>query len=76
MSYGTKNIVGANDEFWRLPKVTEKVGVSKSTWWEWVRRGIAPKGIKLTNRITVWRASEIYMFIERSATNGLMREAG
>lgn len=33
--------------------------VSKSTWWEGVRRGRFPKPIKLGPRITAWRVEDI-----------------
>jgi len=59
------------EQLWRLPRVLEFVDVCPSTWWQWVRDGIAPKGIKLSHRITVWRASEVQAFIEKLATQGL-----
>jgi|GEM_PF-6377141 len=67
---GQKFIVGA-DALWRIPQVLEVTGFRKSKWWELVREGIAPQGIKLGARITVWRASEVQAFIEKVATGGL-----
>ena len=67
MSDNPKYVAGINDELWRLPKILEKVGVSKSLWWKWVQQGIAPQGIKLTTRATAWRASEVQALIEKLA---------
>lgn len=70
MSIDTKFSVG-NDALWRIHRVLNAVDVCPATWWQWVRDGVAPKGIKLSHRITVWRASEIHKFIEKLATVGL-----
>lgn len=49
--------------FLRLPQVLNLISVSKSTWWAWVASNKAPKPIKLSERITVWRAADIDAFI-------------
>jgi prophage regulatory protein len=43
----------------RLPEVLERIPVSKSTWWSGVKKGIFPKSIKLSPRVTVWREEDI-----------------
>jgi prophage regulatory protein len=43
----------------RLPQVLERIPVSKSTWWAGVRKGIFPKAIKLSARVTVWLEADI-----------------
>jgi predicted DNA-binding transcriptional regulator AlpA len=40
------------------------VPVSKSTWWEGVRRGRFPKPIKLGQRVTAWDAEDIWRLIK------------
>ncbi len=40
------------------------IPVSRASWWKGVREGKYPKSIKLDERTTVWRASDIYEFIE------------
>ena len=45
------------------------VPVSPATWWEWVRSGKAPKPYKLGPKITAWKASEIYQFLEDLSSN-------
>lgn len=42
------------------------VPVSKSGWWAGVAKGIYPKGVKLSPRVTVWRTSDIRALIEES----------
>jgi len=49
---------------WRLPKVLELVPVSRSHWWAGVASGTFPKGIKLSERCTAWRASDIVNLIQ------------
>jgi predicted DNA-binding transcriptional regulator AlpA len=48
-----------NKRFLRLPEVLERIPVSKSTWWAGVKKGIFPKSIKLSARITVWLEEDI-----------------
>jgi predicted DNA-binding transcriptional regulator AlpA len=48
---------------WRLPKVLEHVPVSRSHWWAGVASGKFPKGIKLSDRVTCWKASDIQNLI-------------
>lgn len=38
---------------------TPMIPISRSQWWEGVKRGIYPQPIKLGPRITVWRLSDI-----------------
>ena len=55
----------------RLPQILNVIPVSPSTWWKWVGSGKAPKSIKLSPRMTAWKAEEISAFIETlGAANG------
>jgi prophage regulatory protein len=40
------------------------IPVSKSTWWEGVKTGRFPKPLKLSPRVTVWRAEDIQALIQ------------
>jgi len=51
--------------FLRLDEVLKFIPVGKSTWWKWVKDGIAPKSIKLSERITAWKAEDIKLFIDQ-----------
>lgn len=43
----------------RLPQILERLPIAASTWWRWVQIGHAPKGIKLSERVTIWKTSDI-----------------
>lgn len=53
----------------RLPYVTEKTGLAKSTVWLFVKNGKLPKPIKLSERVTVWKESEIIAYINSLSNN-------
>jgi predicted DNA-binding transcriptional regulator AlpA len=52
------------DPLLRLPQVLAIVPVGRSTWWQWVSTGKAPKGIKLGEKTTAWRKSSIQKFVD------------
>jgi predicted DNA-binding transcriptional regulator AlpA len=52
------------DRLLRLPQVLELIPVSRSHWWAGVASGKYPKGIKLSERCTVWRASHLRKLIQ------------
>ncbi|HVN89192.1 MAG TPA: AlpA family phage regulatory protein [Candidatus Binataceae bacterium] len=51
----------------RLPQVLTLIPVSKSTWWNGVRQGKFPRPVKLGQRTTCWRASDILALIDQAA---------
>lgn len=51
--------------FIRLPQVLEFIPVSKSTWWDGIKTGRFPKPVKLSERVTAWRAEDIHALIQR-----------
>ena len=56
--------------FLRLPQVLQIIPVSKSSWWAGIRAGKFPKPVKLTERTSAWRRSDIDALCERLAGNG------
>ena len=50
--------------FMRLPKVLEIFPVSKSTFWDGIRKGQYPKPVKLSKRCSAWRAEDVRKMIE------------
>lgn len=52
--------------FIRLPEVLFFIPVSRSTWWAWVKSGKAPKPVKLSERVTAWKAADIRAMIEQA----------
>lgn len=51
--------------FIRLPEILAIFPVSESVWWDGVRTGRYPKGIKLSSRCTAWRVEDIRALIEK-----------
>ncbi len=49
----------------RLPEVLRRIPISKSAWWDGVRRGKFPQPIKLGERLTCWREDDIRELVER-----------
>lgn len=49
----------APDALLRLPQVLAIVPVSRATWWNGIKDGRFPPGIKLGPKTTVWRKSAI-----------------
>ncbi len=52
------DIVGKNGQLGILP-------ISKSTLWSWVARGVFPRPVKLGDRVTCWRETDVDDFIEK-----------
>lgn len=51
--------------FYRLPKMCELLGLSKTTVWELSRRDPSfPKPVKLTAQCTAWSVAEVLRWIE------------
>ena len=48
----------------RIKQVLKFVPVSRSNWWAGVKSGRFPKPMKLSQRVTVWRASDIRDLVE------------
>lgn len=49
--------------FVRLPDVLRLIPVSRSTWFNWVRDGKAPRGVRLGQRVTAYRVEDIRALI-------------
>ena len=47
------------------PPIPPIIPVSKSTWWNGVKKGIFPPPVKLGPRTTVWRVEDILQLVER-----------
>lgn len=50
--------------FLRLPQVLTLIPISRSSWWDGIKKGKYPQGIKLGSRTTVWRAEDIRILID------------
>jgi prophage regulatory protein len=52
------------DAMIRLPQVLAVVPVSRSGWFQGIREGRYPKGIKISSRTTAWRVSDIAALLQ------------
>ncbi len=53
------------DRLVRLNEVLNLLPISSASWWNGVRAGKYPRGIKLGPKTTCWRLSEITALAER-----------
>ncbi len=52
------------DKMIRVEGVAETLQIGKSTVWLYVRQGKLPKPLKMSERVSVWRESDIQAFID------------
>jgi|TARA_B110000971_G_scaffold175062_1_gene180211 prophage regulatory protein len=55
-----KHIIGDNKA---NPPILPIFPISKSSWWDGVKKGKYPKPIKISGNITVWKSDEIQNLI-------------
>ena len=53
-----------NEKLLRITDVMKSTGLAKSTIWLYVKEGKFPKQIKLSPRISVWKLSDIEVWID------------
>lgn len=55
------------------PPIPPIIPVSRSSWWDGVKKGKFPKPVKLRERTTAWRVEDIRNLIEqyKSQSNGV-----
>ena len=53
------------DHFIRLPEVMKRSGLARSTVLLWVKQKKFPQPIKLSPRVTVWKQSDIQVWIDK-----------
>jgi prophage regulatory protein len=47
------------------PPIPAIIPICKTSWWAGVKAGLYPAPIKLSPRVTCWRASDIYALIDQ-----------
>ncbi|MCI4400265.1 MAG: AlpA family phage regulatory protein [Campylobacteraceae bacterium] len=52
-----------NEQLLRLKQVVQLTNISRATIWRWVKAGSFPKPMKITNRVVVWKNSDIQAYI-------------
>lgn len=70
VNHNTRAEHPATDRFLRINQVLEIFPVARSTWWKGCKDGIYPRGVKLSERTTAWRESELMALIERLTAEG------
>lgn len=48
----------------RRPEVETRTGLSRSTLYDWMKRGEFPQPVKLGTRLVAWRESDIDEWLE------------
>jgi len=56
-------IAAPDESLLRLPQVLARIPVSRAHWWAGCASGKFPAGIKLSDRVTVWRSGDIQNLI-------------
>lgn len=53
----------------RRPEVESRTGLSRSTLYDWMKRGEFPQPVKLGARLVAWRESDVLNWIEARQTS-------
>lgn len=56
------------DAILRLPEVSKRIALCRSTIWQYVRQGKFPKPVKIGVRAVGWRESAVLAWIEARTT--------
>lgn len=56
--------LGNTKRFYRINELAVMLSVSKSTIWNWVKKGSFPQAFKLAENTTAWRSVDIEKWIE------------
>lgn len=51
--------------FYRASELHKLLGIGLSTLWNWVKKGMFPAPIKLSQNVTVWSAEEVEIWIRK-----------
>lgn len=52
----------------RRPEVETRTGLSRSTIYDWIKRGEFPKPVALGARLVAWRESDVNAWLEARET--------
>ena len=56
------------DKLIRRPEVEARTGLSRSTLYDWMKRGQFPQPVKLGARAVAWRESDVTAWLESRQT--------
>lgn len=57
-------------KFMRASQIIARIGVSKSTFWQYVKEGKLPQPIKPSSKISLWRECDIDFAMQYAFQNG------
>lgn len=57
-----------NNRLLRRPEVEARTGLSRSTIYDWMKRGDFPQPVKLGARLVAWRESDVTEWLESRET--------
>lgn len=52
----------------RRPEVEARTGLSRSTIYDWIKRGEFPQPVRLGTRLVAWRESDVTAWLESRET--------
>ena len=61
-------------ELYRIKDVLKRIPLSKSLWYRMVSDGVAPKPLKLSARTSMWKKSDIDLFVSKAASGRFQNE--
>lgn len=59
----------SHKKYYSVKEISNIIGISKTTWWSWVQKGIAPQPIRICN-ITRWNCAEVDNFLTKNQNTG------
>jgi prophage regulatory protein len=59
--------------FIRMRDIRARIPVAKSTIWAWVRQGKFPAPVKLSPKVTAWRAADVDLWETESARRAYVK---
>lgn len=57
----------------RLPELTQKLGVGRSTVYKLIKQDGFPKPVKITRRVSAWNSDEVQAYLTRQQTASVER---
>lgn len=57
-----------SEKLMRRPEVEARTGLSRSTIYEWMKRGEFPQPVKLGARLVAWRENDVTAWLEARET--------
>ena len=52
----------------RLPELTQRLGIARSTVYKLIKNDGFPKPVKITRRTSVWSEDEVQAYLDRQRT--------